>query len=465
MKYIISVILAILTFSCKTAIKDDSSKTYFGGEIINPKTNFVLFLKDDKVMDTLLLDNNNRFITEFKGLEEGLYTFKHGIEFQYIYLEPRDSVLVRLNSWDFDESIVFSGKGSSKNEFLINLFLQNEKEDNAMYHYFSLKEQDFNTKIDSLEKERLSIYKEFSKNEKNISKGFNKLTNTAIHYPLYRLKEVYPYYYQKAHHLNSFPGLSSKFYNFRNKVNLEEQDLVSFYPYQNYIVSFLYNLSYQETEKQEEDTDLTISILNNIIANIKLEGFKNTLLKRVVINDFLKSNSTCTINNKVLEVFKENCSNEKYITQVTNLVNDSKVVSNKKPLPNFKIKSDTTSIFNISDVIKDQNSVIYFWSTEFMSTEYVENRINYLKNKYPTILFVGINMEHSSKNSKLQNNLKKLDKNSQFNLTKDSAARHYLTSNYPRIIIVNNKGIVQNGFTYLNSRNLGFELNKLEKNQ
>ena len=40
---------------------------------------------------------------------------------------PTDSVLMYLNTWDFDESLIFSGKGGSKNNFLINLYLQQEK--------------------------------------------------------------------------------------------------------------------------------------------------------------------------------------------------------------------------------------------------------------------------------------------------------------------------------------------------
>ena len=57
---------------------------------------------------------------KFKNLKGGLYTFKHGVEFQYIFLQPNDSLLLRLNTWDFDESLVFSGKGAEKNNLLIN---------------------------------------------------------------------------------------------------------------------------------------------------------------------------------------------------------------------------------------------------------------------------------------------------------------------------------------------------------
>lgn len=461
MKYFINTILIILTFSCNTT-KTDKNTTSFGGEIINPKTNFVLFLKDNKVIDTLLLDENNRFLNEYNSLKEGLYTFKHGTEFQYIYLEPSDSILVRLNTWDFDESLVYSGKGSAKNEFLINLFLQNEKEEKSMYQYFSLGESDFQRKIDSLANERVSIYNEFSTTEVEISEGFKKLTSTAIHYPLYRLKEVYPYYYKRFHKLDEFPKVSDNFYDFRKKISLNEENLVSFYPYQNYVVSYLYNLSYQLQEKDHTKNNITINILNSTIEHVDSEEFKNTLLRKIIVNDFLKSGSTCSINQKTLDIFLENCSNQLYITQIKNLVNDSKSVSNNEPLHNFEIISYKNVNSTINDIIKGENSVIYFWSTAFMSSEYLVSRINYLENKYPNILFIGINMETSNEDITGEPNLKLLDITKQFKLTKESFAHNYLTSKYPRTIIINNDGVVKNGFTYLDSKKLSSELNKLK---
>lgn len=463
MKYIIHSLVILLIASCNSISKKDNL-TYFGGEIINPKDSFIVLLKDEKIIDTISLDKQNRFQANYSNLTEGLYTFKHGIEFQYIYFEPTDSILIRLNSWDFDESIVFSGNGGSKNEFLINLFLQNEKEEKAMYQYFSLNEADFSKKIDSLMTEREAIYNEFSKAENNVSKGFKKLTKSAIHYQLYRLKEIYPYYYKKAHNLSTFPQVSEDFYKYRNDVNFNEADLISFYPYQNYVVSYLYNLSYQLIEKDSTKSNLTINILNAIVDNIQLEEFKNTLLKLIVVNDFLKSESSCTIHEPTLNLFLEKCTNEEFKTQVKNLVNDSKKVENNKTLLNFEIQSSDDEIVNINSLTKDKNSVIYFWSTEFMSTEYLVNRIKFLKNKYPSVLFIGINMQTSFTEIKTEPHLKKLDINQQFKLPKDSSAFTFLTSNYPRVIIIDNKGIVKNGFTYLDSKKLNSELTKLELN-
>ncbi len=460
MKYFISAILAILTLSCTSTDKEAS--TYFGGEIINPKSNFVLFLKDDKVIDTLLLDENNRFLNNYSSLTEGLFTFKHGIEFQYIYLKPTDSILIRLNTWDFDESLVFSGKGSAKNEFLINLFLQNEKEEMEMYQYFNLEEVAFQQKIDSLSKERIAIYNDFSASEPEVSAELEKLVNTAIHYPLYRLKEVYPFYYKRAHKLKNFPKVSDNFYDFRKNVNLNEEHLVAFYPYQNYIVSYLYNLSYQLKEKDPSKEDITLNILNATIEHIKAEDFKNTLLKRIVVNDFLKSGSTCSINQSALDLFLENCSNPHLIAEVKSLVNDSKSIIDKEPLHNFEILSYNNNSSTINEVIKGENSVIYFWSNEFMSSDYLVKRVQHLEHNFPNILFIGINMHPTSEDITKEPNLKLLDFNKQFKLTKNSYAHNYLTSNYPRTIIVNSKGIVKNGFTYLDSKKLSSELRKLK---
>ncbi len=463
MKYLITSLFLFSIFGCAEHNHSVKKGTYFGGEIVNPKSKYVLFLKDDKVIDTILLNQKNKFSAKFKQLKEGLYTFKHGNEFQYIYLEPSDSILVRLNTWDFDKSIVFSGKGSSKNEFLINLFLQNEKDDKEMLSQFNLNQTNFQHKIDSLTKKRATIYKDFLSLEKDkISANYRKLANTALYYPLYNLKEIYPYYYKIANKQPNFPAIKSEFYNYRNTINLNEASLVSFYPYQNYVISYLYNLSYQN--KDISKNKLTNTLLLEIVDHITLEKFKNTLLKRVVLNDFLKSESTCSINKKTLDIFLKYCTNSDYKDQIKKLVSDSKYVKNKNPLHNFDIKTYANEVKNIKDIIKDKNAVIYFWSTEFMSTDYFVSRIKYLKNTYPEVLFIGIHLQNESNDLATDPNLKLLNLNYQYKLTSNSYANQYLTSNYPRAIIVNKNGTVENGFTYLGSRYLNTQLEKLELN-
>lgn len=435
--------------------------TYFGGQIINPETNYVLLLKDEKVLDTMLLDENNQFLKKIPSLQEGLYTFKHGNEFQYVYLAPSDSVLVRLNTWDFDQSLVFSGKGSAKNEFLINLFLQNEKEENMMYQNFDLNEQDFHAKIDSLSKDRFATYNDFFANEGQVSKGFKKLANTAIYFPLYRLKEVYPIFYKGVNNLDEFPEVSDSFYEFRNELSLNEENLVSFYPYQNYVVSYLYNISHQLKQKDSTKNDLTLNMLNATNEHIKAESFKNLLLKRILINDFLKSESACRINEEALQLFLANCTNKEDIELVNNLVKDCNYIAINEPLQDFSIVSYANVPSTINELIKNKNAVVYFWSAAYMSADYLVSRIKFLEKKYPDLLFVGINMQTSSQDLTLDFNIKLRNINHQYLLPPDSDAHQYLSSKYPRTILIDHSGIVKNAFINLDSKKLDSELEKL----
>ena len=452
-------ILVFLAVGCKNT--QEHEFTYFGGQIINPETNYVLLLKDEQVLDTLLLDENNRFLKEIPSLQEGLYTFKHGNEFQYVYLAPSDSVLVRLNTWDFDQSLVFSGKGSAKNEFLINLFLQNEKEENMMYQNFDLNEQDFHAKIDSLSKDRFTTYNDFFANEGHVSKGFKKLANTAIYFPLYRLKEVYPIFYKGVNNLEAFPEVSDSFYNFRNELSLNEENLVSFYPYQNYVVSYLYNISYQLKENDSTKNDLTLNMLKAINEHIKAESFKNLLLKRILINDFLKSESACRINEEALQLFLANCTNNDDIELVNNLVKDCNYIATNEPLSDFNIVSYAQVPSTINELIKNKNAVVYFWSAAYMSADYLVSRIKFLENKHPDLLFIGINMQTSPQDLNLGFSDKLRNINHQYLLPKDSDAHQYLSSKYPRTILIDYNGLVKNAFINLDSKKLDSELEKL----
>ncbi len=459
MKYILYGILVFLTIGCDKI--NDQGATYFGGQIINPETNFVLFLKDEKVLDTLLLDDDNRFLKEMPSLTEGLYTFKHGNEFQYIYFEPSDSILVRLNTLEFDQSIVFSGKGSAKNEFLINLYLQNAQEERMMYQNFDLNERDFQAKIDSLSADRFAIYNDFFANEGPVSKGFKKMATIAIHFPLYRLKEVYPIFYKGGYHLEELPKVSDAFYNFRKDISLNEENMVSFYPYQNYVVSFLYNISAQLKQNDSTKNDLTVNILNAINENIEAESFKNLLLKRILMLDFLKSESACRINEEALQLFLAKSTNQEDIALVNNLVNDCNYLAINAPITNFDIVSAHNIPTTINEVIHNKNTVVYFWSANYMSEDYLVSRIQFLEKKYPNLLFVGINMQTSPQDLTVKSSLKLRSLSNQYTLPKNREALPFLSSNYPRIILIDDLGKVKNGFINLDSNKLDSELIKL----
>ena len=105
-----------------------SPNVFFSGEIVNPTSKHVVLYKGDVVIDSSALDENKMFSFELDSIEDGLYHFNHAPEYQYVYLEKGDSLLIRLNTVDFDESLVFSGTGEEVNNFMMEIYLANEGE-------------------------------------------------------------------------------------------------------------------------------------------------------------------------------------------------------------------------------------------------------------------------------------------------------------------------------------------------
>ena len=150
--------ILVLFSSCKNEFKGCEYVAYFGGEVTNPNNPYVLFCKDNQVIDTLKLDKNNRFFIQFDSLAPGMYTFKHEPEYQYVYFDKNDSIMVRVNSKDFDESVIFCGRGEEKNNFLMEMYLKNEKDKYKMFDYFDDNLNDFSKSIDSTYSKETAYY-------------------------------------------------------------------------------------------------------------------------------------------------------------------------------------------------------------------------------------------------------------------------------------------------------------------
>lgn len=447
MKYITILFSIALLLGC-TPKEQKSTAITFGGEIRNPKANFVVLHKNDKVIDTLNLNEKNRFLKTYSTLKEGLYTFTHGVEFQYIYFTPKDSVLIRLNTWDFDKSLVFNGKGSAKNEFLLKMLLLNEEDKKNIYNQFHLNENVFSKKLDSLKEKKLALFKEFEKTETELTNKFKNLINVAINFSNYKLKEIYPYYHKKKLKLEKLPMVSNSFYAFRKKIDLNEESLLSFYPYQNYIISYLHNISAYQKETNPTQKDPVLNLLNNINEKITITKFKNSLLKIITTNNLLLENKVSEkAEQKRIHTFLKICTNKEYKEQVKNLIKDIKTLKVGEKFKNLKITSTKGKSTSLYKEIGNKSSVIYFWNEQYMSPEHLVKRINSLQKSFPNITFIGI---HIDDNCEMENNpyLKKFNPKLLFRV-ENYKSLSFLNTTYPRAIILKKDKTIISGYTQI----------------
>jgi thiol-disulfide isomerase/thioredoxin len=454
----LQILFLTILISCNSVKKETT--TYFGGKIINPKTNHVILYSMDKVIDTFLLNTRNKFIGKVNIVNEGLYYFIHGDENQHIYLEPEDSLMLRLNTWDFDESLVFAGKGAERNNILVDCFLENEKERKLFYKFNKSESNVFKAKVDSLMLLKLETYNDYVINHPEETSDFNEILKITLTYPTFARIEKYPMIYAKYSENGSFPTMDSSFYNYRNDIQINKGHLMYYPPYSQYIRNYLYNETYalgHAPMKSEYSSKFTLDLMHRIDEKITSKKSKNAFLKQTVISHFYNK-SSCNINYEAFDAFFKLSTNDKDLELIKNLVSDSKAVVMSEKLPDFKITDYTNAKHSISEIIKYKNAFLFFWSPEFVSENYMASRFKYLAKTYPNIKFIEIKIDRGKNDG-----IKNLDIKTQFYLDEKSNAHHFLSSKMPRSILIDRNGKVVNGFASISSYNLNPFLKKLDK--
>lgn len=451
---------SLFFFSCKNS--NTNIYTYFGGKIINPKTDHVILYSQEKVIDTLYLDDKNKFFGKFENFDEGLYYFKHGNgnvkSNNHIYIEQYDSLLVRLNTWDIEESIVFAGRGAERNNILVDCILEAKEERKLFYDFNSFEPNEFKVIVDSLKTIKNITYKDYLENHPNETKGFSEVLKIALTYPLYSNIEKYPFMYSKIKKSDDFLMLDENFYNHRQDVEYNNKSLMYYPQYSYYIFNYLYNKTYSlghSPLSKEYSSKFTIDLLNIINDEIESEITRNAFLKQTVIGHFYNK-STCNINKEPFEVYFKLSSNEDDILQVKNLINDTRAVDIKKNLTDFYVYDYTNVKHSINKVINDRNVVLFFWNPKNVSETYIKSRMEYLEDKYSNIDFIQIKFSGDLKKS-----IKNLDIQKQFYINSDCKANSFLTSKMPRSILINKNGKILNGYASISSSNLNPYLENL----
>ena len=404
MRLFIAALLALFTVvSCKKLTKDTDNYAFFGGEIINPSNDYVLLFNPKDDVDTLFLDENNRFLRKISNFQAGLYTFVHGGEFQWILIEPKDSLMLRLNTSDFDESLVFTGNGARKNNYLIKTFLDNEAENQRFRQLCQLEPEDFDTILDSIRKSKQDELNYFLK-QKDYSELFKTIAETSINYNYYANKEIYPFGYYGYGNLIHFKDLPEDFYNFRNEVDYNIDALSEFYTYNKFLYSHFNNLALQKFYKNATHQDLfdskslvyNLEKLTLIDSLVSSELIKNNLLK-FTTRDFISTSDDSSEVQEMLTSFLQKSTNEKDKAAMNDLAFSIKGLKRGNKLPVVKLVDYDDNDIDLDSIIT-KPTVIYFWSSSLpLLMKNSHKKISQLKTKFPNIDFIGININDDDK--------------------------------------------------------------------
>ncbi|AZQ58017.1 transaldolase [Maribacter sp. MJ134] len=402
-------LLLLLIFSCLAceSNKSASNNIYFTGEIVNPTDEYVVLFKGSAVIDSAKLDGNNRFSFNLDSTDDGLFHFNHAPEYQYVYLEKGDTLLVRLNTQDFDESLVFSGTNEEVNNFLLELFLANEEEERLIRsEYFNFEADDFQKEIDALADSKIEALNAI-KLESGLSEKAYEIAKASIDYTYYGYKEIYPFEHKRKLRENTLHEVTDDFYAYRKHIDYNNESLIYLRPYYDFMKSHFGNLSYMTCS---HSCGIKGNVVNNqlhfnkhklhVIDSLVVEKeLRDNLFRNVAFNYLLKEHDAPENNKVFLDEFEKVSQNNMHIEEIENLYNGIRNIQPQNKIPAIPVVSFDGVTTTLTEISKDKKVVFYFWSaTNKNHYKNIFKRVDKLEQLKKDHTFVGINIKTEPNN-------------------------------------------------------------------
>lgn len=380
------------------------TKAYLGGEIINPISSRLLLMKSRKVIDTIKLDKNNRFSHEFVDFTPGIYSFYDGHEVQFMLIQPNDSLLFRLNTIEFDESLVYTGRGARENNYLMNLFLENEQEEEDEKKILTTSQLDpvpFQERLNKIRDDKLKKLEKF-KLKYQTTPLFNAVAEANINYSYYSRKEFYPFANYRKSEFDIFNSLPDDFYDYRKEIDYSSQLLEDYPPYSNFLRFHVTNIAFQnhmqhsdDYEYNEYSIDFNLDKLKTIDEVIGNEFQKNMLLYST-LKHYIDISKTPNGYDELFNSYKEKTTNKYQRRRAEKMVNVYKRLSPGLRIPALTLLDKNEQELSLTSLIK-KPTVVYFWSSKSkIQIVSSHKRAALLQEKYPEVEFLAINIDSIS---------------------------------------------------------------------
>ena len=447
MKKFLLAIVVLLAYNCEQS----EPTAYFGGEIVNPKDDQVFLYFQEKLVDSASLDHQNRFHFNLQNPSEGVYKFIHGREYQYLILEQSDSLMLRLNTIEFDESLVFSGIGSEKNNFILDIYLQREEETGLVRSFYKASPELYLRKMDSLHELKLQEYDELL-SETNLSPLAKHIAKATIDYPYYYEKEYYPDQHRYYLGLKEKPLLPASFYDHRKLVDLNDQSMVYHEAYFNYVNAYLDRLTKDRCSGECQIVGKWSPYhygthkLQLVDSLISLDNLRTSLLEMTAYKYFQLDHDEES-NKKFIALYRElNKGNES--TDIDMMYQAVNNLRKGAAFPVLELYDNMGQKHKLDASWYDQKTVFYTWGSErMMQAKNTIMQMNEMQEKYPDFRFIGINLDPDQETwTQAMNELGVSEMNQLRAPDMKYIVKRFAYWNPNRMIVVDKEGKVIEGF-------------------
>ncbi len=195
-------VTGLLIFSALNVIGQAKNQVKFTAKITNRNSDTLVIKGNDNFKQVIPINKKETFVASFDA-PKGFYVFSDGTESSRLYLKPNSEVNLTMNAKEFDETIVYKGKGVDESNFLAQQALRNEKFEEA----FTKEPAEFTALLEAKKKE----------DAESLEKGkFDPEFVTAMKSNFERFTQYSLENYERAAKANKLTGKPSPDFDYEN---------------------------------------------------------------------------------------------------------------------------------------------------------------------------------------------------------------------------------------------------------
>ncbi|MBS7254988.1 TlpA family protein disulfide reductase [Flavobacterium branchiicola] len=149
-------VAGLLIFSTLNVVGQTKNQIKFTAKIANRNSDTLVIKSRNGFKQVIPIDKKGVFASSFDA-PKGFYVFSDGTESSNLYLKPNSEINLTMDAKEFDETIVYKGKGVNESNFMAQQALKDEKFQNEAFtkeatEFAALLETKKKTDIENLEK-------------------------------------------------------------------------------------------------------------------------------------------------------------------------------------------------------------------------------------------------------------------------------------------------------------------------
>lgn len=339
-----SIFLAVLStlFIISCDKNEPKDYTVFAGKVTNPQSDSVYLYFPDREK-SFALNEKGEFYDTIQLNQKGYFYFSDGREQAELFLFSGDSLYITLDTKKFDESIVYSGIGADKNNYLVKKFLKEEAVGTSSAELFSLNPTDFQKKFKTHSDEL-----EAALNASKAEKEFKEIEKRNLKYGYLSLIAQYP----DAHKYftGNPPELPAGFLKELDGISYDSQEDYELIPYYKDLIINKYMLDIEKAESPKA--------LEEMVSKIKSKEIKEDLVGAL----FYRISSTNPDSESLNEIIQKYSENEKLKMRSLQKTNAIKNLLVGKPSPKFSYQDISGKKVSLDD-FKGKLVYIDVWAT------------------------------------------------------------------------------------------------------